>query len=319
MKIREFRDEDVPEIVSVFNNSFRTNLVYLKRDVESWKWRYLEYPNFKKDGVILAEEDGRIVGCVIVTISHAVFDRRRRIGLVDDVAVIPKFRRRGIARMMMENAIEFMRNEDCELSLLCTDPMGVARKLYESLGYMDAHAFSVYFRPLSPVSILRENPFMFPLALPALAWSAFRGKGIKGKRCSPIQTLHALNSSYSHMVGYHEIDEREWKWRTKGSILISSESCGAVVTPIKWMVMEVEVTFALIKYFYGDPLGWIVRNVRLPFALAVCSPQDVRSSVLRSNGFVKIYHPTLMIRCFTDFRIPRGPWYPPTESIMGIP
>jgi ribosomal protein S18 acetylase RimI-like enzyme len=79
-------------------------------------------------------EDGRIVGNVTVrklsTFGHG--------WMIGNVAVAPEWRRRGIARQMMDAAIELVRHNHGEwIALQVRTDNDIARKLYQTLGFVD--------------------------------------------------------------------------------------------------------------------------------------------------------------------------------------
>jgi GNAT superfamily N-acetyltransferase len=83
-----------------------------------------------------AENGGDIVGMAAVSVLDEyralAFGQPRAI--VNSVFVIPAVRRRGIARRLMEAAIEWARGRGCAMLRLRTSVAG--RPLYESLGFV---------------------------------------------------------------------------------------------------------------------------------------------------------------------------------------
>lgn len=78
--------------------------------------------------------DGRPVG--FATVALDAF--HERMGVVDIVGVDPDYQRHGIARQLMEHAVEFMRAEGMDIAAVGTggdDGHSAARELYEALGY----------------------------------------------------------------------------------------------------------------------------------------------------------------------------------------
>lgn len=79
------------------------------------------------------EEEGRIVGSVNVNKSGNDLTR----WFISGVAVAPEFRRRGIARALMQNAIEFARKNGAQvITLDVRHNNPAAFRLYESLGFL---------------------------------------------------------------------------------------------------------------------------------------------------------------------------------------
>ena len=84
--------------------------------------------------VFVAVAEGLPVGFATVALNAF----HERMGVVDMIAVDPRYQRRGIARQLMEHAIEHMRTQGMDIAAVETggDPgHGPARALYESLGY----------------------------------------------------------------------------------------------------------------------------------------------------------------------------------------
>ena len=76
---------------------------------------------------------GSIVGMLTITIYRVPTGVR---SIVEDVAVDSNFRRRGIARVLMEKAIEFARKAGAENVALTSNPKReAANLLYQSMGF----------------------------------------------------------------------------------------------------------------------------------------------------------------------------------------
>jgi predicted GNAT family acetyltransferase len=102
-------------------------------------------------------EDSQIVGNVTVR-KLSTFGRGWMIG---NVAVAPEWRGRGIARQMMDAAIELVRHNHGEwIALQVRSDNDIARKLYQTLGFVDTGEM-VYlecrhpgdYRPTKPATI----------------------------------------------------------------------------------------------------------------------------------------------------------------------
>jgi GNAT superfamily N-acetyltransferase len=84
--------------------------------------------------VFVAVVDGSVVGFAAVALNAF----HERMGVVDMVAVDPRYQRRGIATRLMERCVEHMRMEGMDIAALGTgadEGHAPARRLYESLGY----------------------------------------------------------------------------------------------------------------------------------------------------------------------------------------
>ena len=108
------------------------------------------------------QENGRILGNVTLTLD----DNRERRWMISNVAVAEKFRRRGIARLLMLAAIDEARVRNAQWVILNVRPWNEgAIRLYEGLGfdsvdtetqYVRTHARTIASEPL-PIRRLRDN------------------------------------------------------------------------------------------------------------------------------------------------------------------
>jgi len=99
---------------------------------------------------IVAEIGSRIVGYIMCRIEHGFSDIRRlrfiRKGHIISVAVLPDYRRTGIASELVKQALEALREmkvDECYLEVRTTNE--TARKLYEKLGFFLARNVPHYY------------------------------------------------------------------------------------------------------------------------------------------------------------------------------
>ncbi len=98
---------------------------------------HLNYLFLYRHPVLVAEEDGEIVGEVEALISEEHFlGKIRKICHVEVLMVKESHRRRGIGRRLMEAVEDIARKEGCEL--ITTTPEDRSYKFYKKLGYEDA-------------------------------------------------------------------------------------------------------------------------------------------------------------------------------------
>lgn len=81
----------------------------------------------------LPEKDGRIAGMLTLIMYRVPTGMR---SIVEDVAVDPRLRRRGIARALMSNAIEAARQAGAEVMTLSSNrTREAANQMYQSMGF----------------------------------------------------------------------------------------------------------------------------------------------------------------------------------------
>ncbi len=94
-------------------------------------------------------EDGRIVGNVTLSPEEGHLDRY----LVINVAVKPEYRRRGIARALMQKSIEHLRMLNVKIALLNVRPNNLgAIKLYQDLGFGEIETRGEWSRSSSRIA-----------------------------------------------------------------------------------------------------------------------------------------------------------------------
>lgn len=78
---------------------------------------------------------------------------RGRFGLIEDVATMPEFRNRGVARTMLFEVSKRALSEGCEYTVLFTDPFDSPQLMYKTLGYLpvgEVRSFIKGDRPPGP-------------------------------------------------------------------------------------------------------------------------------------------------------------------------
>jgi GNAT superfamily N-acetyltransferase len=112
-------------------------------DVEHPGWRegFVRFFREKQERgdaqLFYAEREGKVVGMA----AFSVLDEYRALafgtprGWVNSVYVVPEFRRRGIARALMLEGLQWMRRRGCVVARLRTSDEG--RPLYEMLGFVE--------------------------------------------------------------------------------------------------------------------------------------------------------------------------------------
>lgn len=123
VEIRDFRSEDVDEVLSILHACFGpTGLEDVDR-VNLLGWHH-QFPG----GMKVALENGRIVGFVFAFNSH-------RVGWITLLCVIPELRGRGIGTSLLRSAIEHLRGQGVEVIKLDVEPDNPALELYRKFGF----------------------------------------------------------------------------------------------------------------------------------------------------------------------------------------
>jgi len=138
---RHYKEGDERQVANLFNISFQKGGGTV-RTPRSWYWRYVKSPRFEPKMFQIAEdnETNKIVGAIAINlIEMRPFGQKEYlVGDINDVCTHPDYSKRGIATKLMENSIEFMKEQGCDFSILTTGKKNFARdKLYKKYGYFD--------------------------------------------------------------------------------------------------------------------------------------------------------------------------------------
>lgn len=101
--------------------------------------RLKQYPSFH---LYIAFIDQNAAGTYELLIMDNMAKRGRRSGIVEDVAVDPRYQGRGVGRAMMQHARKQCCDANCyKLTLSSNLKRGGAHRFYESLGF-ERHGYS---------------------------------------------------------------------------------------------------------------------------------------------------------------------------------
>ncbi len=173
---RHYQEGDDRQLVDLFMRAFLRNGKSFLRSTKIEKWRYSKSPKFEPEMVQIAEdvEKDKIVGSVFVNLVENlnINGKAYLIGDINDVASHPDYIQRGIATKLMKMAIEYMKQKNCDLSILTADREGIARKkLYLRLGYRDLTYSNLYLALPHPFQLIKDLPIVI-LLFPAILYFA---------------------------------------------------------------------------------------------------------------------------------------------------
>ena len=126
---------DIEQYVVPSEGNMRRWVGYVKEELASGQ------------GVLLAaRDDERIVGFVYASVSHGFpLDVTRKVGRLNDLYVLPEYRRRGIGQRLLTDCVKIMRESDAEAvrtRVLAENKPAIA--FYEELGFrMRSHGMTI--------------------------------------------------------------------------------------------------------------------------------------------------------------------------------
>lgn len=133
MTIREMQESDYGEVSAMWQVTSKRALS--KSDGREEICRYLK----RNEGLsVVAEEDGKIIGAVLV--GH---DGRR--GFLHHMAVLPQYRRHGVARRMAQAALEGLNREGIDKThIFVFSDNQAGQAFWSSMGFLRREDVLVY-------------------------------------------------------------------------------------------------------------------------------------------------------------------------------
>ena len=132
IKIESLKLEYLEGLKELYDDSFEGSATDLNLVIQTYSLMK-DNPDYQ---ILCALDGGKVVGSVMGVFCLELFGKCRPFMVVENVAVLKKYRRQGIAKHLLENL------EKCALELKCTTILFVssehrtgAHKLYESAGY----------------------------------------------------------------------------------------------------------------------------------------------------------------------------------------
>lgn len=141
--IRKYRPEDLGKLKEITAVCFEG--VSIDRNIEEhfgpigehdWRWRKLRHIDAdvegqNAEGVFVYEVDGQVVGYITARV-----DPQSKIGWIPNLAVIPEHRKEGLGKLLMQTALDYLRDQGMEcakIETLAQNPIG--SRFYPSVGF----------------------------------------------------------------------------------------------------------------------------------------------------------------------------------------
>jgi ribosomal protein S18 acetylase RimI-like enzyme len=138
--IREAVESDLPAILGVYSEAgIDSGDAFSVEEARAQLARFRQYPSCR---VFVAELGVKIAGTYTLLILDKLGKRGTPAGVVEDVAVVPRYQGRGIGRAMMRHAMEECRAAGCyKLTLSSNLKREAAHRFYDGLGF-ERHGYS---------------------------------------------------------------------------------------------------------------------------------------------------------------------------------
>lgn len=126
------QSNDLRGLKDLYENAFEGSVT----DSDKLTRRFGEIENNRDYVIICAREEEQVVGSVLGVVCQELFGQCNPFMVLEDVAVLQSYRRRGIARQLMLRMEEEARERNCSMILFVSSVhRSGTHSLYESLGY----------------------------------------------------------------------------------------------------------------------------------------------------------------------------------------
>ena len=130
MEIRKIVLNDLDEIFNLLNQLYENKLNY-----EKFKEIYKMKLNDKNSYYIVAIENNKIIG-VLTSELQIKLHRAKKQSFIEDLIVDESYRNRGVGKTLLQNAVNYAKNNDCEvIELTSYINNEKAHKFYQNNGF----------------------------------------------------------------------------------------------------------------------------------------------------------------------------------------
>jgi GNAT superfamily N-acetyltransferase len=142
LQIRRGTKEDLPAVLQIYAQPDLDGVSVLSvAEADNIFNKISEYPNYR---IYVAEVQGQIAGTFALLIMDNLIHKGAPSGIVEAVAVLQEYQRKGIGKAMMHYARNLCRETRCcKLSLSSNLKRKHAHEFYRSLGFKE-HGRSFY-------------------------------------------------------------------------------------------------------------------------------------------------------------------------------
>ena len=131
MEIRKIVLNDLDEIFNLLNQLYDNKLNY-----EKFKEIYKMKLNDKNSYYIVAIENNKIIGVLTLELQIKLH-RAKKQSFIEDLIVDESYRNRGIGKALLQNAVNYAKNNDCEvIELTSYINNEKAHKFYQNNGFI---------------------------------------------------------------------------------------------------------------------------------------------------------------------------------------
>ena len=132
IEYRELMENEIFELLDLYEQ-LEQNEVKIN-EIEAKKiWKIIKSQNIK---YFIAKNNGKIISSCYICIIPNFTRNGKSIGFIENVITDKEFRRKGIGRKVIKNAIEYAKRQNCYKIILQSGiKRNEAHKFYESIGF----------------------------------------------------------------------------------------------------------------------------------------------------------------------------------------
>jgi len=250
VKYREYRDGDEKEIISLFNEIFKSD-----RDEEYWEWQYKDFPSGEAI-ICLAEEENKIIGQTTLLPSTINYEGKELLGGYSiDSMVSDEYRRQGIYTNLAKQSYE--KGIEKKITFRYGFPiLGALIGLTDRLGATIVDDIPIFIRVYSLDNFLKgkfKNKFLAKLiSIPSIVVTKFLYKElrVRPKAKYEIKQIDEFNDDFNLL----------WE-KLKGSL--------PLMTPrtkdfLNWRIKS-HPTFkytTFVSYLDGELVGYMIIKIQ---------------------------------------------------------
>ena len=144
--VRRFKKDDIEEAKDLMQELCTVTGVEFNEERWLWGIKMRLYDALKRNGMLIAEEEGKIAGLLLADIN--IDPTGVSTGYIRSVIVGAPFRKKGIGKKLVSEAINYLKNMDVDTILInVRGTTAQAMKLYENLGFRELYRVMEYPLP----------------------------------------------------------------------------------------------------------------------------------------------------------------------------
>ena len=136
LRIREAEAADLPALIALYNELSLDEPREDAAAIERYSAAFSEIESLTGHHVLVAEDDGRLVGSVTVIVAPNLTYQGTPFALIENVVVTESARGRGVGALIMNAAIDIAREAGCyKVTLTSNKRRADAHRFYERIGF----------------------------------------------------------------------------------------------------------------------------------------------------------------------------------------